>query len=345
MIEASEIERQRFNAAEGRVTMFVAVRLDGYQRRHPRAGFPLAVVYRFFDDSGTNLAALMTYYGFLSLFPLLLLTTTILGIVLTGDPHAQQTVLKSALGQFPIIGDQLKARALGGGAGGIIIGGLGALYGSLGIAQAVQNAMNTAWAVPKNSRPNPLKARGVSLLLLATAGVTVIATTVLSSLGAGAGHIAGQAGPGVRLLVHVLLIAASVALNAAAFIAAFRIAPARRLTTRQVAPGAISAAIVWQLLQSFGASYVQHVVRHASATNAVFALVLGLIAFIYLAALGMVLSVEINVVRVDQLYPRALLTPFTDNVDLTEGDEQAYADQAKAQRSKGFEHVDVTFER
>src|ERR1700712_1940510 len=108
--------------------MAVAARLDGYQRRHPRAGFPLAVLYKFFDDSGTNLAALITYYGFLSLFPLLLLTTTILGIVLTGNPHAQQTVLRSALGQFPVIGDQLKANRLSGGAGGIIVGGLGALY-------------------------------------------------------------------------------------------------------------------------------------------------------------------------------------------------------------------------
>jgi len=323
--------------------MSVVARLDSLQRRHARAGLPIAVLYKFFDDSGGNLAALITYYGFLSLFPLLLLMATILGIVLAGDPHAQQAVLKSALGQFPVIGDQLKARRLGGGAGGLIVGGLGALYGSLGVAQAIQNAMNTAWAVPKNSRPNPLKARGVSLLLLATAGLAVLGTTVLSSLGAGAGHIAGHLGGGGRILVQVGLLAASVALNAVGFIAAFRIASARRLTTREVAPGAVAAAVIWQLLQSFGASYVQHVVKHASATNAVFALVLGLIAFIYLAALGLVLCVEVNVVRVGHLYPRALLTPFTDNVDLTEGDERVYTDQAKAQRSKGFEEIDVTF--
>ncbi|MDQ1626623.1 MAG: hypothetical protein QOI54_367, partial [Actinomycetota bacterium] len=110
-------------------------------------------------------------------------------------------------------------------------------------------------------------------------------------------------------------------------------------------PGAIAAAVIWQLLQSFGATYVGHVVKGASATNGVFALVLGLVAFIYLASVAVVLCAEVNVVRVDRLYPRALLTPLTDDVELTQGDERAYTDQAKAERRKGFEHVDVRFKK
>jgi hypothetical protein len=78
--------------------------------------------------------------------------------------------------------------------------------------------------------------------------------------------------------------------------------------------------------------------------NAVFALVLGLMAFIYLAALALVLCVEINVVRVDRLHPRALLTPFIDDVDLTRGDEQVYGNSARAQRAKGVQRVDVHFD-
>jgi membrane protein len=125
----------------------------------------------------------------------------------------------------------------------------------------------------------------------------------------------------------------------------FRIATARTVSVRQVAPGAVAAAVIWQLLQSFGVVYVGHVVRHASATNGVFALVLGLIAFLYLTAVTVVLSVEINVVLVDRLHPRSLLTPFTDNVSLTAGDRRAYSDQAEAQRMKGFQDVDVTFQQ
>jgi len=46
-----------------------------------------------------------------------------------------------------------------------------------------------------------------------------------------------------------------------------------------------------------------------------------------------VVCAEVNVVRSRRLYPRALLTPFTDNVQLTGGDERAYTAAAKAQRS------------
>jgi membrane protein len=316
----------------------VTERLDGLQRRHPSAGFPIAVLYKYFDDQGAYLAALLAYYAFVSLFPLLLLLSTILGIVLVGHPRVQDQVLHSALAQFPVIGDQLgEPKRVGGGVTGLVVGGLGALYGGLGVGQALQNAMNTAWRVPRNHRPNPVKARGRSLLLLVTVGVALIGTTVLSAFGSSG---AGAFGLGVKALV----LLASVAMNAGAFILAFRIATTRKLSVRGVAPGAVAAAVIWQLLQSFGTVYVGHVIKKASAINGVFALVLGLLAFLYLTASAVVLCAEINAVRVDQLHPRALLTPFTDNVELTTGDRRAYTTQAEAQRSKGFENVDVTFE-
>jgi YihY family inner membrane protein len=197
--------------------------------------------------------------------------------------------------------------------------------------------MNTVWAVPRNSRPNPFAARGRSLLLLLTVGAALIGTTVLSGF---AGSGSGAVGAGLKSVV----LAASVVINAGAFILAFRISTSRELSVRDVAPGAVAAAVIWQLLQSFGTVYVGHVVNGASATNGVFALVLGLLAFLYVTATAVVLCAEVNAVRVDRLHPRALLTPFTDNVDLTSGDRRAYAAQAEAQRSKGFENVDVSFD-
>jgi uncharacterized BrkB/YihY/UPF0761 family membrane protein len=172
-------------------------------------------------------------------------------------------------------------------------------------------------------------------LLLVTVGVALLGTTVLSAISGGTGVF----GFGVKVIVLV----ASAAVNAAAFTAAFRISTSRSLTVRQVVPGAVTAAVGWQLLQSFGAVYVGHVVKSASATNGVFALVLGMLAFLYVTAILVVFCAEIDVVRVDHLHPRALLTPFTDNVDLTEADRDVYTGQASAQRSKGFEDVDVTF--
>ena len=156
--------------------------LDRIQRRHPVLGFPIAVVYKFFDDFGGYLCALLTYYGFLSLFPGLLLLSTVVGIVLQGQPEWQERILDSALSEFPIVGDELRTTGtIGGGPVGLLVGGLAALYGGLGVGQALQYASNTAWMVPRNSRPNPFASRGRGLLLLLVAGLTIVVTTGLTT--------------------------------------------------------------------------------------------------------------------------------------------------------------------
>ncbi|MCW2699426.1 MAG: ribonuclease [Blastococcus sp.] len=321
--------------------MTATERLDRFQRRHPGAGFPIAVLYKFGDDDGHFLAALLTYYGFLALFPLLLLLSTVLGFLLRGNPELQQRFLDSALRELPVIGPQLaRPEELGGGVTGLVVGIAVALYGGTGLGQALQHTMNTAWAVPRHRRPDPLTSRGRSLLLLCSLGLLVVGSTVLSVLGSGA----ATGGTGFGGGREIVLTSASVVVNSGVFVLGFRLTTARGLTVRQVAPGALVAAVGWQLLQSFGGMYVSQVVKSASALNAVFALVLGLMAFIYVAASVLVLSVEINVVRVDHLHPRALLTPFTDDVDLTEGDERVYSEAARAQRAKGFQRVDVHFD-
>src|SRR3954471_2658606 len=193
--------------------MTITERIDRFQRRHPGAGFPIAVLYKFSDDDGQFLAALITYYGFLALFPLLLLLSTILGLVLRGNPELQQQVLDSALAELPVIGAQLgRPEEIGGGVTGLVVGTLVALYGGTGLGQALQHTMNTAWAVPRHQRPDPLRARGRSLLLLCSLGLLVVGSTVLSVVGSVAGSSTEFSGG-----VEVLLLAASVLVNAAVF--------------------------------------------------------------------------------------------------------------------------------
>ncbi len=320
----------------------LSARLDAFQQRHHAAAFPLAVIYKFFDDHGTYLAAIITYYAFVSLFPLLFLLTAILGVVLHGNEHLQQQILHSTLSRFPVIGTQLgDPKGLTGNTAGITFSIIVSIYGALGVAQAAQHAMNVAWAVPRNERPNPLKARARSLLLILTAGLGIIATTGLSALSSSAKEFGAQIGGGLQTLVTI----AAIVINAGIFLLAFRVACARDVSFRDIAPGALLASVLWQGLQLGGTAYVGHVVKNASATNGVFALVLGLLAWMYLAAFLVVICIELNVVRAQRLYPRALLTPFTDDVDLTPADERAYAAQASAQRAKGFERVHVSFRR
>ncbi|KZF06715.1 MULTISPECIES: YihY/virulence factor BrkB family protein [Rhodococcus] len=310
-------------------------RLDGLQRRRPVLGYPIAVVYKFVDDQGGYLAALITYYAFVSLFPALLLFSTVLGIVLAGSPELQQQILNSALGQIPVIGDELgRPDRIGGGTVGLVVGVLGSLYGGLGVAVALQNAMNTAWTVPKNLRPDPIRARVRGFGLLSTVGLAVLAITALNVLSA-----AGYFGPESGLVVFVV----GTFFYVGVFVVAFRLATARSVSIPQVLPGAVVAGLIWQLLQTFGSVYVKYVVSNATVTNGVFAVVLGLLAFLYVTSVSIVMCIEINVVRVDRLFPRALLAPFTDDVELTQGDKLTYTGQAEAQRSKPFEDIDVTF--
>lgn len=321
--------------------MSLTARVDAFQRRHPVAGFPIGVVYKFGEDQGPYLAALITYYGFLSLFPLLLLLTSVLGFVLDGRPELQQQILDSALSQFPVIGDELAdPQGLQGSIGAIIIGGLVALYGALGFAQAIQNTMYVTWSVPRNRRPNPIRARLRSLRLIAVAGIAVVATTILS----GAGSNARAFGADVGRWSTVAALVVSILFNGAVFVAMFRIFSPDTVRRRDVIPGAIVAAVIWQLLQVFGAVFVGNVVKDSGATYGVFALVLGLLAWTFLAAVGVVIGSEINVVRTKRLYPRALLTPFTDNVDLTDADRRAYLEAVNSQQFKGFQSVTVHYE-
>lgn len=316
-------------------------RLDEVQRRRPLLGFPLGVLYKFLDDQGNYLAAIVTYYAFIAVFPLLLIASSVLGFVLQGDETLRNEVLDSALAQFPIVGTQLgRPEGLQGSTSAVVIGGLAALYGVLGLGQAGQNAVNVVWAIPRNSRLNPLVSRLRSFLLLLLAGLTVLVIAVLSSIASHLDVLGSEANQEIR----IVLGASAVLLNALVLGLMMRFATNERRGLRETLPGAITVAVLWQVLQLVGGLYVGRVVARASQLNGVFALVLGLIALIYIASVMAVLGLEVNVVLAKRLYPRSLLTPFTDAVELTAADRRVYTENAQAQRHKGFERVDVSFD-
>lgn len=315
--------------------------VDRFQRRHPVLGFPLALIYKFFDDQGNYLAAMVAYYAFIAIFPLLLLASSILGFVLQGNPDLQERMLDSALSQFPIIGDQLgRQEGLSGSTSGVIIGALAATYGAMGLGQAIQNTMNTAWTVPRNSRPNPILLRAKSLVLLATAGMAVVGVSTVSILGSNAEIFSPAANSAIRWLIRI----ASIVVVGLMLTLLFTMATARDHPFWSAAPGAFTLAIGWQVLQLVGTTYVEKVINVTDGMNKTFALVLGLVGFLYLMAVAGIVGIEVNVVLVRRLWPRALLTPFTDRVDLTDADRRAYASYVLMARHKGFETVAVSFE-
>ncbi len=315
--------------------------VDRTQRRFSPLGFPLAVVYKFFDDQGNYLAATITYYAFIAIFPLLLLASSIFGFILQGNPDLQEEVLNSALRQFPIVGEELgRPSGLTGSTGAVVGGSLAALYGALGLGQAIQNLLATAWAIPRNSRPNPFLLRLKSLLILLFAGLAVIGLSVFSAVGANTEVFGDRINTTIRIGIQL----ATVLVVGLVLTGLMRFAAARGDQGVRAAPGAFTVAVLWQALQWLGTLYVTRVLTGPTSLNQTFGFVLGLIGIIYIASVMAILGVEVNVVIARRLWPRALLTPFTDAVDLTDADRRAYAMYAQMQRHKGFETVVVRFD-
>jgi membrane protein len=304
-------------------------RLDSYQQRTPRVRFIAAVLKKFGDDQAGQLAALIAYYGFVSLFPLLLVLVTILGFVLQGDPAEQHKILAGALGQFPIIRDQLKLESLTGSGVGLAVGVVGSLLAGMGITGATQNAFNRIWDVPFKSRPNFLYARLRGIGMLAMLGTLSIVSTTA------AGFVGTSSHSAIDVVAGILV---AFVLNLALFMTAFKLLTAVEISWRELLPGVIIAAVFWQLLQHLGGYYVDHELKKTGALYGVFALVLGLLAWLYLGAQLTIFAAEINVVRVRRLWPRSFFSE-----PLLEADRRALTSSAQMEERVDEENVDVTF--
>lgn len=312
-------------------------RLDRYQRRHGWLGLPIAIIYKFFDDRGPYLAALVTYYAFVSLFPLLLLSFSIAGFVLHGHPELLHDLEDTVRRKLPGLGPQLKIGSFRGSGAALVIGIIGTLYGSLGAMQAAQASFNQIYGVPRNEQPNPLKSRIRSIGLVALLGSGILISTGIAAVLSTTNGISRQFGLASHIGGYILNYAVDFVL----FSAAFRLLTARDLRHGQVMRGGLIAAGLYMLIQIFGSSYVSHTAK-VSVYQA-FAIVLATLVWMYLQSLILVLAAEINVVHDHKLWPRALLTPFTDHVELTAADRRVYAMYASAQRFKGFEQVTTDF--
>jgi YihY family inner membrane protein len=293
-----------------------ARRLDALQQRHVALAFPIAVIKKYGDDQGSRLAALIAYYGFFSLFPLLLVFTSVLGFVLAGDPGLRQDLVDSAFGQFPVIGRALENRAevqpLDGNTLGIVVGLATALWAGMGVAQAAETAMNTVWDIPRKDWPNfafrHLRALGTLVLF----GTILIASTLTSGFASSLGsddRLARYTGWAVALVFNFVL-----------FTLAYQLLTARMLRWRNVLPGSATAAVGWTVVQAAGGYIVTHQLRRSGDVYGTFALVIVLLVWIGLGAQLTLICAEINVVLHRRLWPRRIVQP-----PLSDADRRVYA--------------------
>jgi uncharacterized BrkB/YihY/UPF0761 family membrane protein len=263
------------------------------------------------------------------LFPLLLVLVTILGFVLGNDVSAQQRVLHSVLREFPVIGTQLgdNIHSLHGHGLGLAVGLVGLVYGALGFAQAAQYAMAQVWNLPNVRRPNFWSRLVRSLALIGLLGIGAVATTVLAGVGTFGG---------ARALARLTGLSASLLLDLGLSVLAFRIVTPAAVTLAELVPGALLAATGWFGLQAVGGYLVGHQLRHMSPTYGLFAIVLGLLSFLYLAAEVALYAAELSVVRARRLWPRSIVQP-----PLTEADRAVLSAIARQEERRPEEDVRV----
>jgi YihY family inner membrane protein len=309
-------------------------RVDATQRRFTPTAFLFGVVKKYGDDNGGVLVSNLAYSVFISIFPLLLILVTILGLIAAADPSFRESAVKNAVAnQIPLLGQTLTSNVdtlHRSSTIGLIVGLIVLVYGVTGLAQAGLFTMEQVWNLPGPARPGYVQRLGRSLLFLCLLGGGVVVTTGLASLTT---YLQSK-GSWVNPLIYV----ATAAFATGMYLGAFRALTPKGVPLRSLVPGAITGGILWTILQVLGTWLVHHFL-HSNSVYGVFATVLGLLAWIYLAVEITVYSAEINVVLARRLWPRAIVQP-----PLTEADRASMALQALQNQRRPEQHIEVTFD-
>lgn len=280
--------------------------LDRLQRRFRVSAVAVAVFKRYGDDRAGMYSALITFYGLLSVFPLLLLLVTAAGRILGPDSAATKSLISSALAQFPEIGPQIQRNihALNrGNTLATVLSALFLLWGALGLTSALQTASNDAWRVPRHREPNIWLRTGRGLLLLGVMALSVVVTSVSAGLAASS-YLSRYSS-----LLSPALIAVGAVANVGAYLVALHILAPKQTRYRRLLPGALVGGLGWTVLQQLGGYLIVHQLQRTTEIYGFFAIVLGLIFWLNLGARLFLYATEVNIVRVQHSWPRGLFEP------------------------------------
>jgi len=307
-------------------------RIDVAQQRFGPAALIFGVMKKFGDDNAGTLVSNLAFSAFLCIFPLLLLLMTVLNIVLAHDPGARNSLLHSTLNEFPLVGSQLKSQIHGlqrSSVIGLIVGLLGLLWGTTGLAQSGLFSMSQVWNLPGPDRPNFVKRLGRSFAFLAVLGSGLVVTTGLAGFGTFGRH---------NVLLGILSEGLAIIVNIATYFGAFRVLTPKVVHSRQLVPGAILGGVTWTILQAVGGYLIGHDLKNDSSTYGTFGVVLGLVAWVYLGSQLTVYAAELNTVLARHLWPRGLVQP-----PLTEADQKSLALQATQNQRRPEQEISVDF--
>jgi membrane protein len=265
--------------------------LRAARARYPALDHAARMNGRYNEVRGAQVAGAITYFGFLSFFPLLALVYAAVGYISVWFPNAEQAITDAVNDAFPSligpgpgqidISDVQSAKTVAG-----IIGLLGLLYAGLGWLTAVGIGMRRVFGTLDQSR-SFVRAKLVDLLVLLLLGATVVASLVVSNLATNATRysldIVGLADSQIAtVLLKVLAVALALALDAAVFaILLFRLSGAH-LPWRWVRSGALLGAVGFEVLKLFGTFLIARTTQNP--IYATFGVVVGMLVWINLVS-------------------------------------------------------------
>lgn len=237
-------------------------------------------------QSGRN-ASLLSFFFFLSIFPLLLVATTVLGFVLQDNQDLQQRIVDGALDNIPVLGQQLAddPTSLDGSVWVLLVGLATALWSATKAFVGLQVALDDVWEVDIDECPGIHVQRGRAILGLVIVGVSQIGTLAITGVVNAAGL------PGIS---RILLLVAGLVVNVAVIAFIYRFLTSATTTWSDVWPGSLAAGISFSLLQYFGSGIVSRITDNAGDTYGQFALVLGLVTWLGFLSISALMSAELN---------------------------------------------------
>jgi len=287
---------------QGRIDATLS-RLDALQQATPPSALVVSVIKRYSEDRAGRLAALVTFYGFLSVFPLMLLLVTFVTLVVS-ESTLQHDIVNSVLAQFPVIGDQLHKQIgaiSAGNSAAVVAAVLGLVWGSFGITNSLQAASATVWRRPRSEDPSLWGRLGKGLVLLGILGAVALLSTVVAGVAANGVARVGVGGNVGRALAFALVLVT----NAAGYLVALKLLAPKETRWRTLWPGTALGATGWSILQVVGGLLIGHRLNRATDFYGAFGIVFGLILWINIGAQLFLYSTELNLVVAGHEWPRS----------------------------------------
>jgi len=304
---------------------------DDLQRRNRWLGFPYAVVKKYFDDAGPRQAALITYYGFLSIFPLLLVAVSVLSKVLTQNVALREkwidAVVPPALQQT--VDDAVTAMPSSGVA--LAVGLIGLLFAGTGVVLSAYYILNHLAGVPMRSRFGFVQ-RYLRVFLM-------VGVVLAGGLAVGAMNVVAGALPDISGLQQAAATIGTAVVVFVVLAVAVRLLVARPVRVRASWPAALLGGVTVAAVLAIGTRLLGVLVTRSGPVYGSFATVVGAFTLFYLVSQALLFAAELTLVQRRRLWPRALVASRPP----TPADMRALTGLAAEQERLPAQRIDVHF--